>query len=125
RESPRFPTLPAQGIHSKSLSHHRKATPDSPHGAAIRKNSLPAGNRLATSLLRRLLRPRRRIVVQHRRQPSLRLLRRPALAPRVVLDLVALDLADTEIVALRVAEVEAAYRGAGPHGEALGELDAG
>src|SRR5215470_5000108 len=55
----------------------------------------------------------------------LRFLRAPALAPRVVFDLIALDLADAEIVALRVAEIEPAHRGARPHGEALGELHAG
>src|SRR3984893_11900347 len=73
------------------------------------------------SLLRRGSRRRHPIVVEHWREPLLAHLRAPAFAPRVVLDLVALDLADAEIMALRVAEIEAAHRGAGPHGEALGE----
>src|SRR5262249_3591143 len=46
---------------------------------------------------------------------------RPRLAPCIVLDLVAVDLADPEIVALRMAEIETADRSAGPHGEALGQ----
>ena len=71
------------------------------------------------------LRGERRVVVEHRREPPLGFLGAPALAPGVVLDLIALDLADAEIVALRVAEIEAAHRGAGPHGEALGERHAG
>src|SRR5580700_10501957 len=75
------------------------------------------------ALLRRGSRRRHRIVVEHWREPLLAHLRAPAFAPRVVLDLVALDLADAEIMALRVAEIEPAHRGAGPHGEALGELD--
>src|SRR5215510_3129328 len=74
--------------------------------------------------LRRSARLCQRIVVEDRGEPLLGLLDAPALAARIVLDLVALDLADPEIVALRVAEIEPAHRGARPHREALGELDA-
>src|SRR5215831_2057708 len=47
----------------------------------------------------------------------------PTLAGGVVLDLIALDLADAEIVALGMAEIEPADGSARPHGEALGELE--
>ena len=50
---------------------------------------------------------------------------RPALAPRIVLDLVALDLADAEIVALGMREVEPRHGRTRPHGKALRQLDAG
>src|SRR5262249_49425163 len=75
-------------------------------------------------LFRRRSRGRQRIVVEHRREPALGLLDAPALARRVISDLVALDLADAEVMALGVAEIEPAHRGARPHREALGELDA-
>ena len=65
-----------------------------------------------------------RDIVEHRREPALGLRHRPCPCGGVVLDLVALDLADAEIVALRVAEIEPAHRGARPHREALGELHA-
>src|SRR6266542_1223538 len=45
------------------------------------------------------------------------------LPPRVVLDLVALDLADAEVLRLRVPEVVPAHGGAGEHGVALGQRD--
>jgi hypothetical protein len=77
------------------------------------------------SLLRRGASREPGVVVEHRREPLLRLLGAPALAQRVILDLVALDLADAEIGALRVAEIEPAHRGARPHGEALGQRHAG
>src|SRR3954447_7146283 len=67
---------------------------------------------------------RQRIVVKDGRQPLLGLLDAPAFALGVVFDLIALDLADAEIVALRVAEIEAAHGSAGPHRETLGQLDA-
>src|SRR3954470_16956798 len=67
---------------------------------------------------------RARIVIQNRREPALGLVHAPALALGIVLDLVALDLADAEIGALRVAEIEPAHRRAWPHREALGEIDA-
>ena len=67
----------------------------------------------------------RRNVVQHRRQPALGLDHAPALARGVILDLIALDLADAEIGALGVAEIEPRYRRARPHREALGQLHAG
>src|SRR5215204_3528532 len=79
--------------------------------------------RMSSLLLRRyFFGDRPRIVVEDRRQPSLRLLDRPALAPRVVLDLVALDLADTEIGAVGVTEIEPADRGARPHRKAFRQL---
>src|SRR5262249_32621606 len=75
-------------------------------------------------LLRCRARRRERIVVEDRRQPLLGFGDAPALAPRIVLDLVPLDLAAPEIVAVGVAEIEPAHRGARPHREALGEPDA-
>jgi hypothetical protein len=48
----------------------------------------------------------------------------PALARRVVFHLIALDLADAEVMRVRVAEVEPAHRRARPHREALGQLHA-
>src|SRR5258708_2302167 len=75
-------------------------------------------------LLRRRSRRNQRVIVEHRREPLLRLGHAPALARGVVLDLIALDLADAEIVALGMAEVEPAHGSARPHGEALGELEA-
>src|SRR3954447_12547944 len=75
-------------------------------------------------LRRRDLRNRARIVIQNRREPALGLLHAPPLALGVILDLIALDLADAEIVALRMAEIEPAHRRARPHGKAFGEADA-
>src|SRR5258706_4932264 len=43
-----------------------------------------------------------RIIIQQRRQPALRLDDRPSLAGGVILDLIALDLADAEISAMRL-----------------------
>src|SRR5262249_35704308 len=91
------------------------------HQAALRAE--PVGSSGRRGLLRRCPGQRHRIVVEHRREPLLRLLDAPALAFGVVLDLVALDLADAEIVALRVAEIEPAHRCARPHRKALRELD--
>src|SRR4029450_6002500 len=65
------------------------------------------------------------IVVEHRREPALRLLDAPAFARGVILHLVALHLADAEIVTFWVREVEAGDGRARPHRVALGELDAG
>src|SRR5436190_19050565 len=76
----------------------------------------------ATRLLRRLSRQSERIVIEHRRKPPLGLLDAPAFAARVVLDLIALDLADAEVMRVRMAEIESRDRRAGPHREALGEL---
>src|SRR5947209_409719 len=77
-----------------------------------------------SALLRRRSRCRQRIVIEDRREPSLRLGDGPALAARIVLDLVALNLADAEIMAVGMAEIEPADGRAGPHGKALGQLDA-
>src|SRR5512144_2825705 len=65
-----------------------------------------------------------RRVIEDRRQPAFALRNAPALAPGVILDLVALDLADAEIGALRMAEIKPAHRRARPYGEALGQLHA-
>jgi hypothetical protein len=50
---------------------------------------------------------RARIIIEHRRQPALRLLDRPAFTLGVVLDLVALDLADAEVVAVGMRQIDA------------------
>src|SRR5580700_2423096 len=52
----------------------------------------------------------RRDVVEDRREPALDLSDRHALAGGVVLDLVTLDLADAEIEALGIAEIEPGHR---------------
>src|SRR6185369_7744027 len=72
-------------------------------------------------------RRRRRLslVVEDRAQPALGGLQVPALAARVVGDLVLLDPADAEVVALGVGEVEAGDRRGRVHGEALGEVQPG
>src|SRR5207248_10063036 len=94
-------------------------------------HSRVSGNPVLTSYpgpqpsLRRRLRQRRRIVVENRRQPSLAFGERLVLASRVILDLIALDLADAEIMTVRMTEIEAAHRGARPHREAFGQFDAG
>src|SRR5215469_9193037 len=72
--------------------------------------------------LRRGLRERGRIVVENGREPSLGLGKRLILTPCVIFDLIAFDLADAEIVTLRMAEIEAADRGARPHRKALGQF---
>src|SRR5262249_11227245 len=66
----------------------------------------------------------RGVVIQDWCQPALGLRDRPAFTPRVILDLIAFDLADAEVAGLGVAEIEPAYRRARPHGEAFGQLDA-
>src|SRR3954452_22134823 len=65
------------------------------------------------------------VVAEVRRQPALRLGQGPALALGVVLDLVASQPADDEVLRLRVAEVPPGHRGSRPHRPALGELDPG
>src|SRR5205807_2087557 len=71
---------------------------------------LPYPVRAIRAANRKLLRgragERQRIVVEHRREPALGLLDAPAFAGGVVRDLIALDLADAEIVALGMAEIE-------------------
>src|SRR6516164_1503649 len=76
-------------------------------------------------LFRGRSRRNQRVIVEHRREPLLRLGHAPALARGVVLDLIALDLADAEIMALGMAEIEPADRGSRPHGKAFGELNIG
>src|SRR5207302_10380933 len=74
-----------------------------------------------TRLLRCLARKAQRIVVEHRREPALSFRHAPTLARRIVLDLIALDLADAEVMRFGVTEIEAADRGARPHREAFGQ----
>src|SRR6185295_2159686 len=64
------------------------------------------------------------LVVQVGGEPALHRGDVHTLAPGVFLDLVALDLADAEVLGLRVPEVPAADRGGRQHGEALGQGDA-
>ena len=90
-------------------------------GPLIRRFAPPSPVNGRRALLRRL-RPYRR-VVQHRPEPAFDLLDRHALARRVVLDLIALDFGDAEIMRLRMGDVEAGDRGGRPHRVALGELD--
>src|SRR5882724_265097 len=66
----------------------------------------------------------RRNVIQHRRQPALGLGHRHALARGIILDLVALDLADAEIETLGMGEIKPRHRRARPHCKALGQLHA-
>src|SRR6202012_5773066 len=68
---------------------------------------------------------RQRIVIENRREPLLGFGDAPVLAQRVILDLIALNLADAEIGSLGMAEIKPAHRSAGPHRKAFGELDAG
>src|SRR5260221_13034765 len=96
---------------------------DSPFGTAscrISRKARPASGGLSPARSRR----NHGAIVEPGREPLLRLGHAPALARGVVLDLIALDLADAEIVALGMAEVEPAHGSARPHGEALGELEA-
>src|SRR5690349_20290488 len=58
-----------------------------------------------------------RNVVQHGHKPALGLGHAPALSACIVLDLVALDLADAEILRFLVAEIESRYGRARPHGK--------
>src|SRR6185436_13444953 len=51
----------------------------------------------------------RRIVIEDRRQPFMRLVEGPALALGIILNLVAADLADAEIMAVGMAEIEPAH----------------
>ena len=61
------------------------------------------------------------IIVEHRGEPALGFLEAPSLAPRVVGCLIALDLADAEVVAVGMGEIEAADAGAWPHRVAFGQ----
>src|SRR4051812_15194178 len=63
------------------------------------------------------------LVVEVRGKPALHGRQVHALPAGVVLDLVALDLADAEVLGLRVPEVVAAHGGRGEHREALGQRD--
>src|SRR6185369_14310379 len=65
------------------------------------------------------------LVVEVGGQPALHRGHVQPLSPRVVLDLVALDLADAEVLRLRPPEVVPADRRAGQHRVALGQRDPG
>src|SRR5262249_20458248 len=75
------------------------------------------------ALLRRRARHNQRIVIEHWREPFFGLGHSPVLAGGIVFDLIALDLADAEIIALRMAEIEPANGSARPHSKAFGQLD--
>src|SRR5260370_26722109 len=77
---------------------------------------------VASALRRRSY--RFRIIVELGCQPALRFGETPAFAPRVILPLVALDLADAEITRLGMREIYSAYRRTGPHGITLRERHA-
>ena len=59
------------------------------------------------------------IIIEDRRKPALGLLLAPALARSVVGDLVAADLADPEIAALGMGEIESRDGGGRPHGDSF------
>src|SRR5690349_11662765 len=67
----------------------------------IRSGDIVGRCRSAAARNARGRRVARRDIVQDRRQPPFHLLNRAALARGVVLDLIALDLADAEVIALR------------------------
>jgi type IV secretory pathway VirJ component len=88
----------------------------------------PSG--LAADTDRMILRPRPRFPRNPVRNlglepASARLRDRPAFALRVARHLIAVDLAHTEVVGLRVREIESADRGRGKHGEGFGQSNAG
>src|ERR1700730_12477276 len=66
-----------------------------------------------------------RLVAEIRPQTALRFFLREPLAARVVLDLLAVDLADREVARLRMGEVPAAHRRGRVHGVGIGEADPG
>src|SRR3954471_15210168 len=66
-------------------------------------------------LLRRLREIPRRVVVQDRPEPALDLADIHSLAGGVILDLIALNLGDAEIMRLRVGDVDPRHRRARPH----------
>src|SRR5882762_25634 len=65
------------------------------------------------------------LVAEIRPQPALRFFAREPLAARVVLDLLAVDLADREVARLRMRDVPTTHRRGRIHGVGLGEADAG
>src|SRR5271170_8027657 len=78
---------------------------------------------LEAAILRRLILGRD--VVQDRREPAFGLLDAKALARGVILDLIALDLADAEIEAFGMTEIKPGHGRAWPHRKAFGERHAG
>src|SRR4051794_32520491 len=93
-------------------------------GRSSPRTSLRAGRHLTVTALRGTASLVLGAVAEVRGQPPLRLRDRPALAPGVVLDLVAPDAPEVEVPGARVREVQPADGRARPHGHALGELDA-
>src|SRR5437762_14361223 len=66
-----------------------------------------------------------RLVAEIPRQPALRFFGRQPLAARVVLQLLAVDLADREVARLRMGDVPTADRGGRVHGGGLDESASG
>ncbi|MPL88384.1 hypothetical protein SDC9_34404 [bioreactor metagenome] len=62
-----------------------------------------------------------RHVVQHRGKPALGFGERHALAPGVILGLIALDPGDAEVIGIGMGDIEPRDRGAGPHRHAVGQ----
>src|SRR5215471_9008754 len=102
----------------RSILHRRQ--PVRARGQGIRASTCW----LEPTLLRRLAGARRRIVVEHRREPFLRLRNRPVLAPRIVFNLITFDLADAEVMTFGMAEIKSAHGRARPHRKAFRERDA-
>ena len=65
------------------------------------------------------------VVIEIWRQPPLGVGEAHALALGPVLDLIAVDFADGEVLGFGVSEIQAAPGTGRPHGAALGQLDAG
>src|SRR4029077_11674569 len=107
----------------KEFDHHLPCAVHDDRAGSFDSNCEGCSNKIV--LLRRCALPGwLRHVVEHRREPALGLGESPAFALRVVLDLVALDLADPEVAGFRVAEIKPAHGGTRPHRKALGELHA-
>src|SRR5262249_53948773 len=82
-----------------------------------------AGMTSNVALLRRSARRNQRVVIEHWREPFFGFGHSPSLAGGIVVDLIALDLADAEVMALRMAEIEPENGSARPHSKAFGQLD--
>src|SRR3954468_13735077 len=109
----------------KGSGPHRLLSPRQVHGTSASRRM--RGHIIGRHDFRhwRLRRFLRRNIIQHRRQPAFGLGHAHALARGVVLDLVALDLADAEIEAFGVREVKSRHRRARPHCKALRQIYAG
>ena len=106
-----YPRLPFRGDAQDPQSHHR------PAGDAGRGTVGLIAPYSAASV--------DGLVVEYRREPAFDLRDRHALAPRVILDLIALDLGDAEIMRAFMREIESADGGGRRHGETFGQLHAG